>query len=95
MLDETTAPIVSPLDALANPTSIDEITADGNGFVVQARYGAQALGLQGEDLTVILRFVDDQLAEARYVIVGDGQTGETVTTFNTLSDTTPITSPIG
>ena len=92
-LDDKTAPTVNPLEALANPMSINEVSAQDDAIVVQARYSAESLGLQGDELTVILRFVDGHLVQARYVIEGDGQTGETITSFTTLTNTTPITSP--
>ncbi|MEA2001118.1 MAG: hypothetical protein U9N84_04420 [Actinomycetota bacterium] len=90
-----TPPAGNPLAALATPDSLELVETAGTNVTLRAVYPAATLGLEGDPVEVQLVFDDGSLIEASYRIEVEGNIAESVTTFATPADTSPIVNPTG
>jgi hypothetical protein len=85
--------VSAPLAALASPLGVTVTEATATRTEVTATYRANAFGLDGDDLVVVVKLENGLLASAAYETTDGGVVATVITTFMPLTDTTPITAP--
>ncbi|MGE0306098.1 MAG: hypothetical protein AB7N61_15705 [Acidimicrobiia bacterium] len=88
-LVEAAGAATDPLAPLRAPMS----TAVNGDGTVSAVYAAEAFGLNGGQITVVLTPEAGRLARARYETTASGQPAVVEATFSPLADATPISAP--
>lgn len=83
----------NPLAALASPERLELMMATGDDVRLRAVFPAATLGLTGDPVEVQLVFDDGALIQASYRFEVNGNVAESVSTFTTLANSTPITTP--
>lgn len=84
-----------PLEGMESPGLIALVSSNGAETSVLATYPAEAVGLSGELIDVLLQFTGKDLTGFSFTADIDGTIVTSDAQLNPLTDTTPITAPAG
>lgn len=88
-----TPALAYPLESMTTPNSLELIAASDGTASVSAFYAAEAVGLAGDPVEVVLDFDAGALVGVTFTTDLDGNIVESTTSLSPLADTTPITAP--